>query len=68
VTENPATPDDATLDDVIDPTEQTPRDRHEHAKTPPHLNDEELARRTEHERVEVGIDDFDPNDVPPAED
>jgi hypothetical protein len=64
VTENP---DEPTLDDVDPVTEQAPRDRHEHAKTPPRLNDDELARRTEHERVEAGIEDYDPDSVPPAE-
>jgi hypothetical protein len=33
---------------------------------PAHPNDDELARRTEQERVEVGLDDYDPNDVPSA--
>ncbi|TCC54286.1 hypothetical protein E0H73_39275 [Kribbella pittospori] len=31
-------------------------------------DDDELARRTEQERVEAGIDDYDPDDVPPATD
>jgi hypothetical protein len=60
--------DEPTLDDVLEPTEHAPRDRHEHAKAPAHLNDDALASRTEHERVEVGIDDYDPDAVPPAED
>jgi hypothetical protein len=63
MTENPENP---TLDDVIEPTEHPVPDRHEHAKAPAHLNDEELARRTEQERVEAGLDDFDPEDVPSA--
>jgi hypothetical protein len=54
------------LDDVIPATEQAIRDRHEHGKMPSHPNDDELARRTEQERVELGIDDYDPDDVPPA--
>ena len=58
--------DNPTLDDVIEPTEQAIPDRHEHGKMPPHPNDDELARRTEHERVELGLDDYDPNDVPSA--
>jgi hypothetical protein len=49
------------------PTEQAIPDRHEHGKMPAHLNDDELARRTEQERVEAGLDDYDPNDVPDAE-
>ena len=65
MTENP---DHPTLDDVIEPTEQAPRDRQEHGKMPSHPNDDELARRTEQERVALGIDDYDPDDVPPATD
>jgi hypothetical protein len=62
------TPEDPSLDDVIVPTEQAPRDRHEHGKQPPRLSDDDLERRTEHERVEVGIEDYDPDEVPPAAD
>jgi hypothetical protein len=56
------------LDDVIEPTESAPRDRSGHGKQPPRLNDDELARRTEHERVETGVDDYAPDEVPPATD
>jgi hypothetical protein len=63
VTENPEIP---RLDDVIEPTEQAIPDRHEHGKMPAHPNDDELARRTEQERVELGLEDYDPNDVPSA--
>jgi hypothetical protein len=35
---------------------------------PIHPDDDELARRTERERVEAGVDDYDPEDVPPATD
>lgn len=58
--------DQPNLDDVIAVTEQAIPDRREHGKMPPHPNDDELARRTEQERVELGIDDYDPDDVPPA--
>ena len=58
--------DEETLDDVLPVTEHPTRDRHEHAKAPDRLNDDELARRTEQERVQAGIDDYDPDDVPPA--
>jgi hypothetical protein len=58
--------DEPNLDDVIPVTEQAIPDRREHGKMPAHPNDDELARRTEQERVEVGIDDYDPDDVPPA--
>ncbi|MDT4937128.1 MAG: hypothetical protein QOG80_799 [Pseudonocardiales bacterium] len=56
------------LDDVFEATEDAPRDRHWHGKQPPHLNDDELQHRTEEERVELGLDDYDPDDVPPATD
>jgi hypothetical protein len=59
-------PDSPDLDDVIVPTEQAPRDRHEHGKQPPRLSDDDLALRTEQERVAAGIDDYDPDQVPPA--
>ncbi|MCW2522561.1 MAG: hypothetical protein JWO63_896 [Frankiales bacterium] len=57
-----------TLDDVFEPTESAPRDRHEHGKASARPNDDELAHRTEQERVELGLDDFDPDSVPPATD
>jgi len=60
------TPDEPTLDDVIEPTEQATPDHHAHGKIPKHLNDDELEHRTEEERVEAGLDEFDPDDVPPA--
>jgi hypothetical protein len=44
------------------------RDRRFHAGTPAHLDDDELARRTEAERVAAGLEDYDPNEVPPATD
>lgn len=55
-----------TLDDVIEPEEAAPRDRQEHGKMPPRPNDEELQHRTEQERVEVGLEDYDPDEVPSA--
>lgn len=61
-------PDSPNLDDVITPTEQAPRDRHEHGKQPPRLSDDGLAHRTEQERVAAGLDDYDPVQVPPATD
>jgi hypothetical protein len=48
------------------PSEQATPDHHEHGKTSAHVNDDELARRTEQERVQAGLDDYDPNDVPSA--
>lgn len=47
------------LDDVIDPTENAPRDRQEHAKDP-QLADEVLEHPTEQERQAVGSDDAAP--------
>jgi len=61
-----AEPDQPNLDDVIIPTEQAPRDRHEHGKQPPRLSDDNLAQRAEHERLEAGLEDYDPDQVPPA--
>jgi hypothetical protein len=58
--------DEPTLDDVIEPTEHPTPDRQEHAKAPAHPNDDELARRTEQERIEAGLADYDPDDLPSA--
>jgi hypothetical protein len=44
------------------------RDRREHAGQPGRLDDDQLARLAEEERVAAGIDDFDPGEVPPATD
>lgn len=44
------------------------RDRRFHGGAPAHLDDDELARRTEAERAEAGVTDYDPGDVPPATD
>jgi len=56
-------------------TEQTPetneefhRDRREHSGAPAHLDDDKLARLTEEERVEAGLDPYDRDEVPPATD
>ncbi|KAF0957366.1 hypothetical protein [Rhodococcus sp. T7] len=59
-------PEEPNLDDVIDPTEQAPRDRREHGKSPDRLNDDYLEYRTEQERIAAGVDDYDPDQVPPA--
>jgi hypothetical protein len=50
------------------PAEQFHRDRREHGGAPAHLDDDQLARLTEEERVDAGIDDYDPDEVPPATD
>ena len=44
------------------------RDRHEHGGASFHPNDDELALRTERERVEAGVEAYDSDDVPPAAD
>jgi len=54
--------------DSDQPAEQFHRDRREHGGMPQHIDDDRLARLTEEERVETGIDDFDPDEVPPATD
>jgi hypothetical protein len=49
--------DQPTLDDVLETTETVTPHHRDHAKTPKHLDDDELERRTEEEREEVGLDD-----------
>ncbi|MCG7594377.1 hypothetical protein ACXYX3_25540 [Mycobacterium sp. C3-094] len=51
-----STGDPEDLDAVLTPTEEAHPDRREHAKTPKHLDDDELARRTQHERDVVAED------------
>jgi hypothetical protein len=60
--------DEPDLDDVMETTEDARPDRREHGKAPARPDDDELAHRAEEERVEAGIDDYDPDDVPPATD
>ena len=47
--------------EVMIPSEEVHPDHREHAKTPKHLDDEDLARRTQHERDIVGGDKPSPN-------
>lgn len=49
--------DDPTLDDVTENYEEALADRREHAKASPRPDDEELERRTDIERREVGLDE-----------
>jgi len=49
--------DEPNLDDVMTPTETVHPDHREHAKEPKHLDEDELARRTQHERDEVATDE-----------
>ena len=48
--------------------EEFRRDRREHGGIPAHPDDDKLARLTEEERVAAGLDDYDPDEVPPATD
>jgi hypothetical protein len=54
--------------DQGEPTEEFRRDRREHGGAPQHLDDDRLARLAEEERVEAGLDPYDPDEVPPATD
>lgn len=54
--------------DPEEPAEQFHRDRREHGGVPGRLDDDRLARLTEEERVAAGLDDYDPDEVPPATD
>jgi hypothetical protein len=54
--------------DSDQPAEAFHRDRREHGGSPDRVDDDQLARLTEEERVEAGVDDFDPDEVPPATD
>lgn len=44
----------SALDEPMIPTETPHPDRHEHAKTPHPVDDDELARRAQHEREQTG--------------
>src|SRR5712692_9348354 len=57
-----------TDQDEGQPAEHFHRDRREHGGIPGHLDDDQLARLTEEERVAAGLDDYDPDEVPPATD
>ena len=53
-------PDRPTLDDVMETSENAPRDRQAHGKTDPRPDDDWLQHRTEQERQMVDSDDADP--------
>ena len=55
-------------EELFDPPAETPKDRRMPGGMPLHPNDDELARRVEQARVDLGIDDYDPEAVPPAAD
>jgi hypothetical protein len=50
------------------PAEEFHRDRREHHGYPDRIDDDQLARLTEEERVEAGVDAYDPDEVPSATD
>ena len=55
-------------DEPDQPEEQFHRDRREHGGAPDRLDSDRLGRLAEEERVEAGVDDYDPDEVPPATD
>jgi hypothetical protein len=67
--EDPAAPG-GELDDVMEPdnTSLPNRDRRGHAGQPDRVDDDALAEATEEERVDAGLADYAPGDVPAAAD
>ena len=59
-------PDQLPEDDHL--PEDFHRNRREHPGKLERLDDDQLARLTEEERVQAGVDEFDPDEVPPATD
>ena len=57
-----------TEQDPDQPAEEFHRDRREHPGKLERLDDDQLARLAEEERVDAGLDDYDPGAVPPATD
>jgi hypothetical protein len=55
-------------DEPDEPEDEFHRDRREHGGAPFHLDDDQLARLTEEERVAAGLEDYDPDEVPSATD
>jgi len=54
---------------MSEPSEpQFHRDRREHGGAPQRLDDDTLAEMAEDERVDAGLDDYNPDEVPPATD
>src|ERR1700749_3186828 len=51
-----------------DPEEGFRRDLREHGGAPEHLDDDRLPAEAEQERVDAGVDAYDPNEVPSATD
>jgi hypothetical protein len=61
-------PDETELSELREdePAAAFHRDRREHGGAPERLSDDQLAELTEEERVEAGLEDYDPDEVPPA--
>jgi hypothetical protein len=57
-----------TMSEQDEFAEQFHRDRRVHGGEIDRLDDDKLARLTEEERVAAGLDDYDPDEVPPATD
>jgi hypothetical protein len=55
-------------EEPFETSENARRHRREHGGAPMRPDDDELARRTEQERVDAGVDDYDPDEVLPATD
>jgi hypothetical protein len=55
-------------DSDAEPAEAFHRNRREHGGASFHPDDDRLARLAEEERVEAGLDAYDPDEIPPAED
>ena len=59
---------DAPAEFVDQFPERFHRDRRQHGGEIDRLNEDQLARLTEEERVAAGVDAYDPDEVPPATD
>jgi hypothetical protein len=68
MTENPPGFADDELPQDPEEAAEFHRRRREHGGAPQRLDDDQLARLTEEERVEAGLDAYDPDEVPPATD
>jgi len=62
-------PDPLEVPELLDRADAglPPQDRHHHGGVPD-LDDDELARTVQRERVAAGLEDYAPDDVPPATD
>jgi hypothetical protein len=64
------TPEQSDLDEVMEPESDLGlhHDRREHGGMPLREDDDALERAVERDRVEAGLADYAPDDVPPATD